>query len=182
MDTIRNGAFGLTNTNRLIRFYKGATGLKTGSTSKAGFCISATAERDGMELICVIMGAESRDIRNSAACALLDYGFANFTRYEPENLFQSVIPIRGGSSSTCKISALPFSVVLEKNKIDKLTTQLVLPEFLSAPVEKGEAVGKIIYRIGEKEVANTPILAEETIDFIGFWGILLRILKSMSIY
>ena len=76
MDSIRNGAFGLTNTNRLIRFYKGATGLKTGSTGKAGFCISATAKRDGLHLIAVIMGSETRDIRNNAAKKLLDYGFS----------------------------------------------------------------------------------------------------------
>ena len=78
MDTVRGGEFGLTNTNRLVRFYKGATGLKTGSTAKAGFCISATAERDGMSLICVIMGAPSRDLRNAAAVRLLDYGFSAY--------------------------------------------------------------------------------------------------------
>lgn len=182
MDTIRNGAFGLTNTNRLVRFYKGATGLKTGSTSKAGFCISATAERDGMELICVIMGAESRDIRNATACSLLDYGFANFIRYEPKDIFQGEISVCGGTSSKCKVSALPFSVILEKNKIEKLSSETVLPELISAPVEKGDTIGKIIYKNGEKEVASTPIVAEETVDFIGFWGILLCILKSMSIY
>ncbi|MBQ8914862.1 MAG: D-alanyl-D-alanine carboxypeptidase, partial [Clostridia bacterium] len=82
MDTIRGGEFGLSNTNRLIRFYKGATGLKTGSTSKAGFCISATAERDGMHLIAVIMGSETRDTRNEAAKKLLDHGFANYCIYE----------------------------------------------------------------------------------------------------
>ena len=81
MDTIRNGEFGLTNTNRLVRFYNGATGLKTGSTSKAKFCVSATAKRNGMHLICVIMGAETRDERNAIATKLLDYGFANYSLY-----------------------------------------------------------------------------------------------------
>lgn len=78
MDSIRDGAFGLTNTNRLVRFYPGCTGLKTGSTAKAGFCVSVTAEREGLSLICVIMGAESRDIRNAAAVSLLDWGFAGY--------------------------------------------------------------------------------------------------------
>ena len=82
MDTVRDGAFTLTNTNRLVRFYKGATGLKTGSTSKAGFCISATANRDGMHLIAVVMGSSTRDERNQSATALLDHGFANFAFYE----------------------------------------------------------------------------------------------------
>ena len=79
MDSIRDGAFGLTNTNRLVRFYPGITGLKTGSTSKAGFCMSATAKRDGMHLIAVVMGAPTRDIRNAAAKELLDYGFAGYS-------------------------------------------------------------------------------------------------------
>lgn len=81
MDTVRNGAFGLSNTNRLVRFYRGCNGLKTGSTAKAGFCVSATAERDGMTLICVIMGAANRDTRNAAAASLLDWGFANYALY-----------------------------------------------------------------------------------------------------
>ena len=84
MDTVRNGEFGLTNTNRLVRFYRGATGLKTGSTSKAKFCMSATAKRDGMHLIAVIMGAETKDIRNTEATKLLDWGFANYSLYASE--------------------------------------------------------------------------------------------------
>jgi D-alanyl-D-alanine carboxypeptidase (penicillin-binding protein 5/6) len=84
MDSIRDGAFVLTNTNRLIRYYQGANGLKTGSTEKAKFCISTTATRDGMTLIAVIMGAPTRDVRNDAARRLLDYGFANYALYRSE--------------------------------------------------------------------------------------------------
>ena len=92
MDTIRDGTFGLTNTNRLVRFYRGCTGLKTGSTARAKFCISATAERDGLSLICVIMAADTRDERNNTAAKLLDYGFASYSTYraneQPETEFR----------------------------------------------------------------------------------------------
>ena len=182
MDTIRNGEFGLTNTNRLVRFYKGATGLKTGSTAKAGFCISATAERDGMSLICVIMGADSRDVRNASAAALLDYGFANFTRYEPRNLYEGSIGVTGGVSPQCKVSASDVSMILEKNKIQKINTVIQVPESLSAPVEKGEVIGKVILKIDDKEIGNAAIIAEESVDFIGFWGILWRLVTYMSKY
>ena len=96
MDTIRNGSFGLTNTNRLVRFYNGATGLKTGSTSKAKFCISATALRDGMELICVIMAADPRDIRNAEAKKLLDWGYSNFELYRHDAGSLGKIQVKGG--------------------------------------------------------------------------------------
>ena len=99
MDTIRDGAFGLTNTNRLIRFYSGATGLKTGSTAKAKFCISATAKREGMHLCAVIMGSPSRDIRNEAAKALLDWGFANYYTYSDAGADAGKVPVRGGVDS-----------------------------------------------------------------------------------
>ncbi len=114
MDTIRDGAFGLSNTNRLIRFYSGATGLKTGSTSKAGFCISATACRDGMHLIAVIMGSETRDIRNAAATQLLDWGFANYTVYSDEGGDAGEISVVGGMEPVVPLTREGFSVLLPK--------------------------------------------------------------------
>ena len=100
MDTVRNGEFGLTNTNRLVRFYSGATGLKTGSTSKAKFCISATAKRDGMHLIAVIMGAPTRDIRNAEAAKLLDWGFANYSLYTYPPSDQGSVKLLGSKNDT----------------------------------------------------------------------------------
>jgi D-alanyl-D-alanine carboxypeptidase (penicillin-binding protein 5/6) len=93
MDTVRNGEFGLSNTNRLVRFYKGITGLKTGSTDKAGFCISASAKRDNLHLIAVIMGSESSSIRNAEAAKLLDYGFANYDIYRNEETIKVEITL-----------------------------------------------------------------------------------------
>ena len=130
MDTVRNGLFGLTNTNRLVRFYRGCTGLKTGSTSKAGFCVSATAERDGVSLICVIMGAESGDKRNSIASKLLDWGFANYSVYS--HAIQKLEPIRvkGGTLDNVGISAKDFSCVIEKGKMSAVKYSVQLPEYI----------------------------------------------------
>ncbi len=112
MDTVRNGAFGLTNTNRLIRFYNGANGLKTGSTSKAGFCISATAKRDGMQLIAVVMGSPTRDERNATAAKLLDYGFARYEVYNTPSLTQETLPVLGGKKDSVLLDCTPHSYVL----------------------------------------------------------------------
>ena len=178
MDTVRNGTFGLTNTNRLVRFYRGCTGLKTGSTSKAGFCVSATAERDGVSLICVIMGAESGDKRNAMASKLLDYGFANYGvyKYEPEALEN--LKVTGGISESVKIEAEAFSCVIEKGKISKIQYKIELPEAVSAPIKKGDKVGEIVFSCDGSEVGRTEILASEDIPKIGFFEIWWRMLAK----
>ena len=175
MDTVRNGMFGLTNTNRLVRFYRGCTGLKTGSTSKAGFCVSATAERDGVSLICVIMGAESGDKRNAMASKLLDYGFANYGvyKYEPEALEN--LKVTGGISESVKIEAEAFSCVLEKGKISKMQYKIELPESVAAPIKKGDKVGEVIFTCDGEEVGRTDIIASSDLPKIGFFEILYRI-------
>ncbi len=181
MDTIRNGAFGLTNTNRLVRFYKGATGLKTGSTSKAGFCISATAERDGMSLICVIMGSETRDIRNASATSLLDWGFANFAVYASPKIELTPIKITGGKYSECKISAEQFSAVVEKNTVNKIDYTVELPDSISSPLTKGEKLGEVIYKCDETEIGRVNIVAEESIEKISYFDVFLRLLCAIMI-
>lgn len=178
MDTVRNGMFGLTNTNRLVRFYRGCTGLKTGSTSKAGLCVSATAERDGVSLICVIMGAESGDKRNAMASKLLDYGFANYGvyKYEPEALEN--LKVTGGISESVKIEAEAFSCVLEKGKISKMQYKVELPESVSAPIKKGDKVGEIVFSCDGSEVGRTEILASEDIPKIGFFELWWRMFSK----
>ncbi len=176
MDTIRNGSFGLTNTNRLVRFYKGCNGLKTGSTQKAGFCISVTAERGGMTLICVIMGAESRDIRNQAATQLLDWGFANYGLYVSEAETFEDISVTGGKSMKIDARAPQFSCVLPKASIGSVDKKLSLPEKVVAPVRAGEAIGEIVYSCGEREIGRTAVSAMQTSERIGFWGVFQRVL------
>ena len=178
MDTVRNGLFGLTNTNRLVRYYPGCTGLKTGSTSKAGFCVSATAERDGMSLICVIMGAESGDERNKAASTLLDWGFANYAVFEHSP--QEIDPIRvlGGVKNSVKVAYEPFSLVSEKSKASKIEYKTELPDSVSAPIKNGDKVGEVVFTLDGKEVGRSDVYATEDVEKIGFWGLWCRILAK----
>lgn len=178
MDTVRNGLFGLTNTNRLVRFYRGCTGLKTGSTSKAGFCVSATAERDGVSLICVIMGAESGDKRNAIASRLLDFGFANYGvyRYVPDSF--EPIRVTGGVCERVEIGADGFSCVMEKGKISKVEYVIELPDSVAAPIKKGDSIGRVVFRCEGKEIGSADIVAQADADKIGFFELWCRMLAK----
>ena len=176
MDTIRNGEFGLTNTNRLVRFYKGCNGLKTGSTSKAGFCVSATAERDGMTLICVIMGAENRDTRNQIATQLLDWGFANYGLFSKPAGELYDIPVKGGTQKTLNAEFGGFYCVMPKADIEKIQEQAQLnAPFFTAPIRVGDKLGKVVYSLNGKQIGSVSILSSQNIEKIGFWGVLGRI-------
>ena len=182
MDTIRDGAFGLTNTNRLVRFYKGCTGLKTGSTSRAGFCISATAERDGLSLVCVIMGAESRDIRNAAATTLLDWGFANFALYKEDAATSEPIAVKGSAIRQITGSYPAFSCVVKREELSKIEKSITLSQSITAPTPLGEKVGKVTFRCGEREIGSVDICTNVPIKRIGFFEILCHIFaKSLLI-
>ncbi len=176
MDTVRNGLFGLTNTNRLVRFYKGCTGLKTGSTSKAGFCISATAERDGVSLICVIMGAETRDVRNQAATSLLDWGFANYGVFEHTPKELDPIKIMGGVEDLVKLEYEPFSFVTEKASVGKIQYKIELPEYVTAPLKQGDEIGNVIFTLDGNEVGRIPIVSAADVKKMGFADVWWRML------
>ena len=178
MDTIRGGMFGLTNTNRLVRFYRGCTGLKTGSTSKAGFCISATAERDGVSLICVIMGAETRDVRNALATRLLDYGFANYGVYLHEPKALDSLRVKCGTKDIVSVRYDAFEITLPKTDISKVKYAITLPEYVTAPLKKGDAVGEITFTLDGREIGKSPIYADEEISKISFMELWLRILAK----
>ena len=179
MDTIRDGQFGLTNTNRLVRFYRGCNGLKTGSTAKAGFCVSVTAEREGMTLICVIMGAENRDIRNAEAQKLLDWGFSTYGLFVSEAGKLGPVPVAGGKQDEVSLTYPRFTAVLPKGELSAVEFTVSLPKTVSAPVRKGEAVGMITYTCKGNALGEVAILSHETVDkitFLDLWG---RILKNM---
>ncbi len=178
MDSIRNGEFGLTNTNRLVRFYKGCNGLKTGSTAKAKFCISATAERDGMTLIAVIMASPSRDERNAAAKTLLDWGFSNYELYMSDYKIPKNIEVIGGESEFCDIVGETFCAVIPKGRSGKITVTSELPEKLTAPISKGNTVGKIKYSLDGKNIGETTVIAGADIGKIGFFGVVKNILSA----
>lgn len=178
MDTVRNGLFGLTNTNRLVRYYQGCTGLKTGSTAKAGFCVSATAQRDGLSLICVIMGAPTADERNTAAKALLDWGFANYAMYTygPEGL--EPMKVKGGACDSLNVRAGEFKCAVDKGSISKIEISVDIPDSVSAPVKKNGVVGKVRFSLGGEEIGSTDIYAEEDISEISFWELWYRIFAN----
>lgn len=179
MDTIRNGQFGLTNTNRLVRFYRGCSGLKTGSTAKAGFCVSVTAEREGMTLICVIMGAENRDIRNAEAQKLLDWGFATYGLFTAEEGTLDPLRVTGGETDEVGIAYPQFTAVLPKAAVISVEHTVTLPESVKAPVRAGEAVGKITYTCKGQPLGEVSITATETVAELGFFELWLRMLKGL---
>lgn len=178
-DSIRNGEFTLTNTNRLVRFYDGCNGLKTGSTDKAGFCISASAKRDNMQLIAVIMGADSRDIRNAEARALLDYGFSNFALYEKEERRLENVRVKGGVSDSTPVYAEAFSLVVKRGDIKKIEEFYEIPETVSAPLTKGEGIGKITFKIADQVLGESNICVEEDVVRINFFTLLKKIIKNV---
>ncbi len=173
MDTVRNGSFGLTNTNRLVRYYNGCTGLKTGSTDKAGFCISATAERDGMSLICVVMGAPTRDVRNNIATTLLDRGFASFELYEKEGQTLNNIRVFGSSEGTVTARFGKFSFLCEKGHKGRVEQKITLNSDISAPLKSGDVVGKVTYALGGKTLGQVDITVDENVPKITYFQLLL---------
>ena len=178
-DSIRGGEFTLTNTNRLVRYYDGCNGLKTGSTEKAGYCVSATAKRGNMQLIAVIMGARTRDERNAAARALLDYGFANFALYEKGEEFIENVLITKGYKDSSPLYSSPFSCVVDKGSAQNIELVYDIPEKISAPIKRGDVVGSIIYKVGGEQIGKSDIYLNEDVESIGFCELFLRILKRI---
>ena len=179
MDTVRSGSFGLANTNKMVRFYQGATGLKTGFTAKAGYCLSASAQREGMELIAVVMGAESSKDRFATCKQLLDYGFANFALVSPETPDASV-PVKLGTQT--QVSAVPgqqVRLLVDKQQRGDVTVQLQLEESLTAPVSRGQRIGTLTVRSGEQILAQVPLVAEEAVPRLSWWQLFGRVLRQI---
>ncbi len=179
-DTIRDGSFTLTNTNRLVRYYDGCNGLKTGSTDKAGYCVSTTAKRGNMQLIAVIMGAKSRDARNAAARKLLDYGFANYALYESEKKFIENVPVLCGTSDFVPIISGEYSTVVEKGRLSGIEMIYEIPESIAAPINEGDVVGKIIYKLDEVIIGESDILVGASVEKISFFAVFWRILSRIA--
>lgn len=181
MDSLRNGAFQLSNTNKLIRFYDGATGLKTGYTSSAHYCLSATAERDGMELIAVTMNSPTSPQRFEAAKALLNFGFANYALVNvypsqaipPVNVelgeYETVQPLLDGSAK----------VLLEKAQAARVETALELSPTVQAPVEQGQILGHMRVSVDNVTVAEVPLVADRAVDKLTVGGIFKRLVRPL---
>lgn len=181
MDTLRDGTFQLANTNKLIRFYEGATGLKTGFTDAAGYCMSATAERDGMELIAVILKSSTRDIRNEAAKSLLSYGFANYTLMDvyPGQALPPIDVLLGEREQVQPVLAQSSRILVDKSQVNAVTTQVSLCEDVEAPVEAGQKLGEMAVSIGGEPLQTIPIVAGEAVERITIPGIFSRLLRNL---
>lgn len=180
-DTIRDGEFTLTNTNRLVRYYSGCNGLKTGSTDKAGYCISATAKRDNMQLISVIMGAESKDVRNTEAKMLLDYGFSSFYLYESDECVLETAPVHFGKNTSTPLIKESFCKIIKKSDIKNVEAIYVIPEFISAPVRTDEPIGEVTYKIGDAVVGKCNIYVECEVEKLDFLTLFATFVKSIVI-
>ena len=179
MDTLRDGEFGLSNTNKLIRYYEGATGLKTGSTDSALYCLSATAEREGMELIAVILKSPTSTQRFESAKVLLNYGFAAYGLAEvaPEEPL-TAIPVRLGTAASVTVEMEgEEKLLVTKDKIGTMEVQTQLETELVAPVEKGQQVGTLTVTSGEEILAQLPLVAGETVERLSYRQIFLRCLR-----
>lgn len=168
MDSLRNGTFGLSNTNKLIRFYKGANGLKTGSTSIAKYCMSATAERDGMQLVAVVLCAPTSAERFSSASSLLDFGFANYEVASDKitNISVPYVRVVGGTTEHILPEIVGDGIVVKKGNADKIEVKFELDKDIPAPVEKGQKLGSAIYMIDENELARRDLISTTDIPRI----------------
>lgn len=169
--------FGLTNTNKLVRFYEGITGLKTGSTSKAKYCLSATAKRNGMNLIAVVMAAPDHKVRFSEAQSLLDYGFANCSVYEDDyaDTKWEQVKIKNGIPS--RIDVYPknkFSHTFIREYDEKKISKKVTWHSLNAPIKSGQEVGRILYYYEGNELGSVPLLSCQNVKKAGYTDLLLQ--------
>lgn len=182
MDSLRNGESELVSTNKLVRFYEGCTGLKTGTTADAGYCLSASAKRDDLHLIAVVMGANSSTDRFAGAQKLLNYGFANYTRVEVKMDISdcNVLKVKKGTKKTVQAEIEEsFYALVKKSDKDKITTQVILPKEVAAPIEKGQTLGNVSILINGEEIGNLPVVSADSVNSINLWrsfGILLKYL------
>ena len=180
-DTIRNGEFTLSNTNKLIRFYPGATGLKTGFTAKAGYCLSASAQRDGMELVAVVMGAETSQDRFNACKSLLDYGFANYALIQPSLEQLPTVSVKLGTANTVEAEPSGQSCLLiEKAQKNLVTTQITLEEQVTAPVSQGQRLGTLTIKAGEQVIAQIPMVAKTGVPRLTFGDLFIKMLRYIT--
>ena len=181
MDSLRNGEFTLSNTNKLIRFYEGATGLKTGSTDEAKFCISATAKRNGMHLIAVIMAAPTSKERQKDASTLLNYGFSNYALHTCASKGESVdnIHIAKSASDTTEILCGEDAAYLyEKSTSPEISREIILNENMQPPYKAGEAAGKMIIKNADKEIAKVPLVFATDVDKLSLFGTFGKLLDN----
>ena len=174
MDSIRGGEFGISNTNKLVRFYKGATGLKTGFTHEAGYCVAATAERDGVEFIAVVMHGESSDARFESAKILLNHAFANYALVSalPDEALPPVAVMLGEESFVQPVPSQSPKLLMNKSEAAGLIKSVELPKEVQAPVEQGQELGRLVISSADgTELASVPLVADCAVEKLNWWQI-----------
>ena len=181
MDSLRDGESELVNTNKLVRFYEGTTGLKTGTTSGAGYCLSATAERNGLSLVAVIMSGDTSADRFNGAKKLLDYGFANYEyKTIKPSLEQTQVLIKNGVENTAPIMPSgDFGALLKKSEGSSLSQKVTIDENLTAPLEKGAKVGVVEFYLSDQQIGSVDIISVESVAKKGFLTVFLWILHGL---
>ncbi|MBC8585749.1 D-alanyl-D-alanine carboxypeptidase family protein [Youxingia wuxianensis] len=178
MSELRDGKTQLVNTNKLVRFYDGCTGLKTGTTDGAGSCLAATATRKGMSLVAVTLGSATSNDRFASARGLLDYGFANYTRVELPPLEElQPVKVRGGVNTQVEVQSLPpASVIVRAADKDSVQQEVTLVEDVQAPVEKGQLLGKVVVHVAGSKIDEYDLVAAQTIEKMTFFNALKQLL------
>lgn len=181
MDTVRDGTFGLANTNKLVRFYQGTTGLKTGYTSSAGHCLSASALRDGVEYIAVVLHCASSSERFQSAKVLLNYGFANYTLAGPDPTVEipSVPVLLGTSQWVTPVVADDTPVLIEKSRQASVTTTVEVDPQVRAPVEAGQQLGTLTLSSGAQTLAQIPLVADEAVPRRSWWNVSVSLFQKL---
>lgn len=182
MDELRGGKTQLVNTNKLLKSYSGITGLKTGTTGKAGSCMAATAERDGMSLVAVVLGCASTEDRFSSAASLLDAGFSGWALTAPSLSSDALAPIavEKGMQSTAAVEADPLTgVVVPKGREGEVVCEIKMEEILTAPVEQGQAVGEVTCVLDGEVLARSQIRAASSVEALTFSSAWLSLLRAV---
>ncbi len=180
MDTVRDGQFGLSNTNKLVRFYDGTTGLKTGYTSAAGHCLSASAERNGMELIAVVLHCASSTDRFESAKALLNYGFSNYALITPDPGELPAVPVTlGASMEITPVLADETPILIDKALATGVETRVRVIESVTAPVEAGQTLGTLTITSGSQTIAERDLVAPEAVEALRWGDVFLQMLRAL---
>lgn len=183
MDSLREGKTELVNTNKLVRFYSGTTGLKTGTTAKAGCCVSASAEQDGLHLVAVVMGSDNSNDRFNTAKSMLNWGFSNYSSITPKisKKYSKNVEVIGGKESFVKPKMPSISpVIVKKGEEEKIEIKVKMEECLEAPVVEKQTIGNIKITIDGKKVAEHKITAENSVEELGFWGCIKKLANFVA--
>lgn len=183
MDTLRDGASQLVNTNKLIRHYSGATGLKTGTTSTAGHNLAATATRDGLSLVAVMLGCDTTAERFDGTRKLLDYGFATYTTVTPTVTAEDLVPVpvtHGTEAAVTPETPVLSPVLLEKSEAASVRCTVTRKSSVAAPVTPGQTLGEVQVKVGNKVVATYPLCAAKAVPKLGFFAAVCRLFAQLS--